>query len=78
LNQVPQTPGKDFNVITVSFSDDEDPSHALAGIAIALPVVMALLQKWFPARHGAGPGFGVVNLSMFIFMVMGMLDRMVA
>ncbi|MCF8092438.1 MAG: SCO family protein [Desulfotignum sp.] len=30
LNQVGQTPGKDFNVITLSFSDDENPSHALA------------------------------------------------
>jgi heme o synthase len=50
----------------------------LAGMALALPVVMISLQKWFPARHGAGPGFGVVNLSMFIFMVLGILDRVVA
>lgn len=28
LNFVDQVPGKDFNVITVSFADDEDPSHA--------------------------------------------------
>jgi protein SCO1 len=28
LNLVDQVPGKDFNVVTISFSDDEDPSHA--------------------------------------------------
>jgi len=28
LNRVDQLPGRDFNVITISFSDDEDPSHA--------------------------------------------------
>ena len=28
LNFVDQIPGKDFNVITVSFADDEGPSHA--------------------------------------------------
>jgi len=28
LNLVNQIPGKDFNVISLSFSDDEDPAHA--------------------------------------------------
>lgn len=28
LNLVGQTPGKDFNIITVSFADDEDAGHA--------------------------------------------------
>jgi len=28
LNLVDQVPGKDFNVVTISFSDDEGPSHA--------------------------------------------------
>lgn len=30
LNFVDQIPGKDFNVVTVSFADDEDHTHALA------------------------------------------------
>ncbi len=30
LNLVGQTPGKDFNIITLSFADDEDASHAKA------------------------------------------------
>jgi protein SCO1/2 len=30
LNRVDQQPGEEFNIITLSFSDDEDPSHALA------------------------------------------------
>lgn len=29
LNHMDEIPGKDFNVITVSFSDDEDASHAM-------------------------------------------------
>jgi len=28
LNLVDQVPGKDFNVVTLSFADDEDPGHA--------------------------------------------------
>jgi protein SCO1 len=47
LNQVPRAPGKDFNVITLSFSDDEDPSHALA----AKKNYTNLIQREFPLEN---------------------------
>jgi protein SCO1 len=47
LNQVPQKPGTDFNVITLSFSDDEDPSHALA----AKHNYANLIQREFPLEN---------------------------
>jgi protein SCO1 len=47
LNRVGQTPGKDFNVITLSFSDDEAPSHALA----AKKNYANLIQREFPLEN---------------------------
>ncbi len=49
-------------------------SGGLAVLALALPGVMALCYKGGLARPSAG-GFTVINLSMFIFMVLGILDR---
>lgn len=47
LNRVDQQPGEDFNIITLSFSDDEDPSHALA----AKNNYANLLQRDFPLAN---------------------------
>ncbi len=44
LNRVNQRPGEDFNIVTLSFSDDEDPSHALA----AKKNYANLVQRDFP------------------------------
>jgi protoheme IX farnesyltransferase len=49
-------------------------SASLAGMAFVLPGVMGLFFTRFPARAGAG-GFTTLNLSMLIFMVLGVLDR---
>jgi len=47
LNRVSQTPGRDFNVITLSFSDDEGPSHASA----AKKNYANLIQREFPMEN---------------------------
>ncbi len=47
LNKVGQQPGEDFNVITVSFSDDENPSHARA----AKKNYSNLIQREFPMEN---------------------------
>jgi protein SCO1 len=47
LNKVDQQPGEDFNVITLSFSDDENPSHALA----AKKNYANLIQRTFPLEN---------------------------
>ncbi len=47
LNRVDQQPGEAFNIITLSFSDDEDPSHALA----AKNNYANLLQRDFPLEN---------------------------
>lgn len=47
LNRVGQIPGKDFNVITLSFSDDEGPSHASA----AKKNYANLIQREFPLEN---------------------------
>jgi protein SCO1 len=47
LNRVDQVPGEDFNVITLSFSDDENPSHALA----AKKNYANLIQREFPLEN---------------------------
>ncbi|MEX1298960.1 MAG: SCO family protein [Desulfotignum sp.] len=47
LNQVDLQPGVDFNVITLSFSDDENPSHALA----AKKNYANLIQREFPLEN---------------------------
>jgi len=47
LNKVGQTPGKDFHVITLSFSDDEGPSHASA----AKKNYANLIQREFPMEN---------------------------
>ena len=47
LNKVGQAPGKDFNVITLSFSDDEGPSHASA----AKKNYANLIQREFPLEN---------------------------
>lgn len=44
LNRVDQQPGEEFNIITLSFSDDEAPSHALA----AKNNYANLVQRDFP------------------------------
>ncbi len=49
-------------------------SASLAGMAFVLPGVMGLFLTRFPAHAGAG-GFTTLNLSMLIFMVLGILDR---
>ncbi|MCF8074712.1 MAG: UbiA family prenyltransferase [Desulfotignum sp.] len=49
-------------------------SASLAGMAFALPGVMGLCVVRFKAHAGAG-GFTTLNLSMLIFMVLGILDR---
>jgi protoheme IX farnesyltransferase len=49
-------------------------SASLAGMALVLPGVMGLFFTRFPAYAGAG-GFTTLNLSMLIFMVLGILDR---
>jgi protein SCO1/2 len=47
LNRVDQEPGKEFNIITLSFSDDEGPSHALA----AKKNYANLVQRDFPLKN---------------------------
>ena len=47
LNRVDLQPGVDFNVITLSFSDDETPSHALA----AKKNYANLIQREFPLEN---------------------------
>jgi protein SCO1/2 len=47
LNRVDQPPGEAFNIITLSFSDDEDPSHALA----AKNNYANLIQRDFPLEN---------------------------
>ncbi len=47
LNRVDQPPGEAFNIITLSFSDDEDPSHALA----AKKNYANLIQRDFPLEN---------------------------
>ncbi|MFN2358772.1 MAG: SCO family protein [Desulfotignum sp.] len=47
LNRVGQQPGEDFNVITLSFSDDENPSHARA----AKKNYANLIQREFPMEN---------------------------
>jgi protein SCO1/2 len=47
LNRVDQLPGEEFNIITLSFSDDEDPSHALA----AKNNYANLVQREFPLEN---------------------------
>ena len=49
-------------------------SAGLAALALILPVVMGFYFYGRPARPRAG-GFAVINLSMFLFMVLGILDR---
>lgn len=49
-------------------------SASLAGMAFVLPVIMGLFLIRFPACAGVG-GFATLNLSMLIFMVLGILDR---
>lgn len=49
LNHVDPQPGVDFNVITLSFSDDENPSHALA----AKNNYANLIQREFPLENWA-------------------------
>ncbi len=48
----------------------------LGGMALILPAGMAWLQYQNRNRPGM-PGFAVVNLSLFVFMVLGILDRAV-
>ncbi|MDT8378083.1 MAG: UbiA family prenyltransferase [Desulfotignum sp.] len=50
-------------------------SAGLAGLALALPVVMGLCFRGRQERPRPG-GFTAINLSMLIFMVLGILDRM--
>jgi heme o synthase len=51
-------------------------SVVLGGLALVLPAVMAWLQ--YPNRGGPMmQGFAVLNLSLFVFMVLGILDRAV-
>jgi protein SCO1/2 len=47
LDRVDLQPGVDFNVITLSFSDDENPSHALA----AKKNYTNLIQREFPMEN---------------------------
>ena len=47
LDRVDMLPGVDFNVITLSFSDDETPSHALA----AKKNYTHLIQREFPLEN---------------------------
>lgn len=49
-------------------------SMALAGMALALPAGMAWLQFQCRGRSGTA-GFTVINLSLFVFMTLGILDR---
>jgi heme o synthase len=49
-------------------------SMILAAMALVLPAGMAWLQKRGSGRPG-GPGFAVVNLSLLVFMVLGIMDR---
>ncbi len=50
-------------------------SVALAGMALVLPVGMAAFFKRCPAPK-TGPGFYAINLSMFFFMALGILDHL--
>jgi len=49
LNRVDQVPGEEFNIITLSFSDDESPSHALAAKNNYANLVQRefSLENWF-------------------------------
>jgi len=47
LNRVGQVPGKDFNVITLSFADDEDHSHAYT----SKKNYQNLIQREFPMEN---------------------------
>lgn len=49
-------------------------SMVLSAMALVLPAGMVWLQKRGPGRPGE-PGFAVVNLSLLVFMVLGILDR---
>ncbi|MCF8113136.1 MAG: UbiA family prenyltransferase [Desulfotignum sp.] len=49
-------------------------SAALGALALSLPVLMVFFSSFLLNRNRAG-GFGVVNLSMFVFMILGILDR---
>ncbi len=49
-------------------------SAGLAALALMLPVAMGLFFYGRPARPKTG-GFAAINLSMFLFMVLGILDR---
>ena len=49
-------------------------SMALGGMALALPAGMAWLQLRCRGRSGTA-GFAVINLSLFVFMTIGILDR---
>jgi protoheme IX farnesyltransferase len=49
-------------------------SMALGGMALALPAGMAWLQLQCRSRSGTA-GFVVINLSLFVFMMLGILDR---
>jgi heme o synthase len=53
-------------------------STLLGGMALALPLIMAVLPQRFPSRRGPGPGFAAMNLSLLVFMVLGILDRLPA
>ena len=50
-------------------------SAALAGMALVLPVGLAALFKRC-ANPKAAPGFYAINLSMFFFMALGILDHL--
>ena len=49
LNLVDQIPGKDFNVVTLSFSDDENPTHATTAKRNYTNLITRdfPLDKWF-------------------------------
>jgi len=49
-------------------------SAGLAVLALILPMVMGIFVYGRPARSKA-KGFAAINLSMFLFMVLGILDR---
>lgn len=49
-------------------------SAGLAVLALILPLVMGIFVYGRPARSKA-KGFAAINLSMFLFMVLGILDR---
>jgi len=49
-------------------------SIAMGGMALALPAGMAWLQLQCRGRSGTA-GFAMINLSLFVFMMLGILDR---